>query len=186
MIYRLHVCNEPFSPEHTAFASLEAFHELNPAVSEHGNVFDIYNEVCERWPDAVFMPAVVRMGAGHPVLLGVLPSLDAARDPNAAIPFAAFVRADAQTIADRKEIKNNNGNPFDRRIWKTPVKQPPSGAMIVKSELRASDTETPTRGEATLWRADDKIYLHMEVGGGEISIELAVHDITPLRNPHGD
>ena len=185
MIYRLHTCRHPFDPHRTTYASLDAFHDVNPAISEHTNPIDAYNEICRRWPDAVFMPATVRIGSGSPVLLGVLRNITnhGAAKPDQ-IPFVAWVRVEPETPMDQKVIRK--GNPFDRKFWRTPVRHAPSGAMIVKAEIRASDLETPSLGKATLWRQDDKIYLHMEVGGGEISIELAVDDITPLRNPDGD
>ena len=172
MIYRLHHNAHPFDPHRTTYASLDEFHEVNGAFSEHTSVIHAYDEMCKRWPDAVFMPATVRIGSGSPVLLGVLRNIaDHGGAATGEIPFVAWVRAEAQTPMDQKLIRK--GNPFDRKFWRTPVRRwPAMGAVVVKSELRASDLETPSPGQATIWKDGDQLVVHLEVGGGEISISL--------------
>lgn len=179
MIYHLHECNEPIDPRHRTFDSLDTFRGAAPSVVRWCDQIDMAEAIFERWPDAICMPVAVRLGSGNPVMIGVLPSIYAPRDT--VIPFIAFVRAEAEIRPDELQLKR--GTHFDRRTFRTPVMHPPSGSAIVKSELRASDMETPLPGEATVWKDGDKFVVHLEVGGGEMSIALERERVADVTRP---
>jgi len=184
MLYHLHRTTGPFDPNRTTYASLDDFIANNPRIAGANNPIDLYNHTCREWPDAVFMPATVRIGSGSPVLLGVMMNITAhgAAKPHE-IPFIAWVRLEAESPMDQKVIRK--GNPFERTFWRTPVRHAPSdsGALFVKSELRASDLETPSPGDATIWedRARGEFVVHMDVGGGEISISMPSDRVADVR-----
>ncbi len=124
----------------------------------------------ERLPDAFGMPFVVQCGSGQAVLLGFVADPHQSVDPDAAIPFIAFVQPVTQTDIDRRAMKK--GDVFDRTIWSIPVVRPTFASSVAEPiEIRTNDMPGPMKATARVGlHTDGRLTIYVELGQSQVSI----------------
>ena len=153
----------PLDIRHLEIKSVDHLREQVPSISDHADEAEVVRAVRDLFPDAVAMPVPVRVGVGDMMLMGILPSVRTARNPDDIIPFVLFVQASPETSLDHQMTKKRRQ--WNRHLWRSPVLKPRGDFRGVDLNVQFHDMEVPMPVTGYMWRRSNGSGVYANAGG---------------------